>query len=121
MTSEFDGANRRKFVRIYKNFILTYHPKDDPKAKFEITQLSNISRGGMCFLSSKYISPGMVLSIELKTPYITETIAFEGKIIDCREKVKNIIYEIRVTFSKLSPTATDVLHKLEQLNPKGED
>ena len=120
MDSSFDGKNRRKHNRIHKNFLLSYHLKNDSQSRFDVTQLKDISRGGMCFLSSKYLSPEMELAIELKTPFISEAIYFEGKVIESREKLANIIFEIRVVFNNLSPIAEQVLHKLEQIGFKGE-
>ena len=120
MSSEFDGRNRRKHVRIHKNFILSYHIKDDPTAKFDVTQLKDISRGGMCFLSSKYLPPQIDLAIELKTPYLSQALYLEGRVIEAQEKLANIIFEIRVVFHNLSPIALEVLEKLEKSDHKGD-
>ena len=120
MPTQFDGENRRKHIRIHKNFILMFYFKNDPQATIDVTQLNNISRGGMCFLSSKYLSAGMELVIELKTPFISEAVYFEGKVIESHEKLSQMIFEVRVVFDNLSPTAANVLQKLEQLGPKGD-
>ena len=116
---EFKGNDRRKFVRIKKNYILSYYAKDNPSRKFDVTQLQNISRGGMCFLSTANYSLSTELAVELKTPYLADVVYFEGVVLGCREKVVNMIYEVRLEFKGISPIAGDVLDKLEKLLEKG--
>ncbi|MFH0754467.1 MAG: PilZ domain-containing protein, partial [Candidatus Omnitrophota bacterium] len=78
MTSEKFGAERRQHVRIKKNYIIRFHEKSNPAVKFEVSQIENISRGGLCFTSTTLFPVNLVLSIELRTPYITDTIYLEG-------------------------------------------
>ena len=114
MKNQFEGENRRKHKRIHKNYILSYQIKGDPDSKYDVTQLHNISRGGMCFLATKYLAAGRDLIIELKTPYLKDPVIFEAKVIESREKIPNMIFEVRVIFDKISTQAEEVLHKLEQ-------
>ncbi len=108
----FSGDDRRQYKRIAKNFILTYYDKSDPKKKYEISQLKNISLGGMCFITSKGYPPGTKIAIELKTPYISDTTYLEGTVVGANEKVKNIIYETRLKFDVINPQAEFLLAKL---------
>ena len=36
--------------------------------------------------------------IDLKTPFIADSICFEGVVLECREKIPEMIYEIRLQF-----------------------
>jgi c-di-GMP-binding flagellar brake protein YcgR len=95
------GIERRRYTRISKSFILTYFEKTNPREKFEITQLRNISMGGLCFITTKPFPQGTVLGIELKTPYLSDTTYLEGKVLQSHEKVTGILYETRVELSFL--------------------
>jgi c-di-GMP-binding flagellar brake protein YcgR len=103
---------RRQYLRIKKNFILTYFVKSDPVHKYEITQLKNISLGGMCFITTKPFAPQTDLGVDLKTPYLSETTHLEGQVLESHEKVKNMIYETRLKFNALTPQAEIILTRL---------
>ena len=106
------GPERRKYERIKKSFILSYFKLDNPEHKFEITQLKNISLGGMCFVTTHSFEPSTKLGIELKTPYISETTYLEGTVLQSHEKMKNTIYETRLQFDSLDTEATVMLQRL---------
>lgn len=106
------SPERRKYKRIKKNFILTYFNPLVPQEKFEASQLKNISVGGMCLITSKEFDPMTHLTIELKTPFLTDLVHLEGVVLESREKIKNIIYETRLEFSKISDQGRFVLTRL---------
>ncbi len=111
---------RRIYRRIDKNFILTYYNKADPSKKYELTQLKNISMGGMCFITTKSYAPSSKMGIELKTPYLSDTTHLEGTVLASHEKVKNIIYETRIKFDLLSSESAFLLEKLIEFFTKSE-
>ena len=110
--SSHNGENRRKFKRINKKFILTYFNIEDPKNQYEITQLKNISEGGMCFIASQPTQTNATLGIKLKTPYLSDTTYFEGIVLGSHEKISNLVYEIRLEFAPLNEDAKFLIHKL---------
>lgn len=103
---------KRQYPRIDKNFVLTYFTKDNPHQKIEITQLKNISKGGMCFITSQSFAPKTELSIELKTPFISETTYLEGYTLESHQKAAGLIYETRLKFVNLNPHGEFLLDKL---------
>ena len=109
---EKSNEERRQYIRIKKSFLLTYYLKDEPHRKFEITQLKNISLGGMCFVATFNLIPSTRLCVELKTPYLAETTHLEGIVLQSHEKMKNKIYETRLQFCELDTEATVLLKKL---------
>lgn len=109
---DWNGSDRREHKRIKKNFILAYFDKNTPQEKFELTQLKDISKGGLRFITTRSFPSGTFLGIELKTPYISETTYLEGEVLDCTEKVKNMIYETRLQFTLLNTQAEFILNKL---------
>ncbi|VAW13039.1 hypothetical protein MNBD_BACTEROID05-679 [hydrothermal vent metagenome] len=111
---------RRVYKRIDKNFILTYYDKADPSRKYELTQLKNISMGGMCFITTQAYVPSSKMGIELKTPYLADTTHLEGNVLASHEKVKNIIYETRIKFDLLSSESEFLLAKLIEFFTKSQ-
>lgn len=103
---------RRKYKRVNKHFILTYHEQSNPTVKYEITQLKNISIGGVCFVTSRKISNGTKLELELKTPYLAETTTLEGYVMGDTEKVKDMLYETRLQFGTLDKESEFILKKM---------
>ncbi len=106
------GKERRRYERIKKSFILSYFDLAKPTEKFEITQLKNISLGGMCFVTTRSFEPPTKLAVELKTPYIAGTTYLEGVVLQSHEKMKDAIYETRLEFKNLDTEARIVLEKL---------
>ena len=101
--------DRRQYKRINRSYILKYFDITDPTKKFEITQLKNISLGGICFPASKNIEVQTTLGIELKAPYFAEFVYLEGIVLECKEKIKGMMFEVRLQFNALDPKAEYVL------------
>lgn len=108
------GSERRRHVRVDRNFILTYFDKNTPNVKNEITQLRNISKGGLCFVATRSFPVSIELVIEMRTPFTTGTVIFEGVVLESRERIKNLIYDVRLEFKNIQPAAMEILEKIEQ-------
>ena len=106
---------RRKYERISKSFILSYFDLKNPKHKYEITQLKNISLGGMCFITGRSYETSTKLGIELKTPFLAGTTHLKGVVLGSNEKMKDKIYETRLQFEPLETEAKILLGKLINL------
>ena len=115
------SAERRKYKRIKKHFILTYWDMADPGIKHDASQMKNISFGGMCLITARSFHVGTSLAIEMKTPFISDLTHLEGKVLASDEKIKNVIYETRVQFYPLSPQAEFVLKKMMEYFEKEEE
>lgn len=114
------GQERRQGQRILKNFILSYFDKKYPEDKFEVTQLKNIGKGGMCFVTSKMFAPGTKLGVELRTPYLAGGTYLQGTVQDSHEKVKDLLYETRLQFENLDSEAELLLTELVKFFVNGE-
>ena len=106
--------NRRKYVRIYRSFILTYFSISNPSVTREVSQINNISQGGMNFSVLVPLNVGEQLTVELKTPFLSDGLHLEGEVLECKEKISQLIYEVRVQFKDPSTFAKEVLAKIEQ-------
>jgi hypothetical protein len=122
MSGQTVGANhpeqpeRRQYVRIKKNYIIRFSDKANPSVNIQVSQVENISRGGVCFNSAISFAVGTNVAIEMRTPYLAESIYFEGNVLGMKELVKGMIYQNHVKFHDLSARANDVLDKIEKYN-----
>ena len=110
--------NRRKNVRIYRSFILTYYPVSNPTIQRDVSQINNISQGGMNFSATTSLKIGEQVAVELKTPFLAQKVHLQGKVLECREKISNMIYEIRLEFNSLSEQAKEILLKVQEYDHK---
>ena len=113
--------NRRKYFRIYRNFILSYYVKGEPTATREVSQLNNISKGGASFVTTHAIKEGEIVIVDLKTPFISDSIQLEGAVLGCVEKIPDMIYEIRLQFQNIPEQAMALLDKIECYSKSNED
>jgi hypothetical protein len=113
--------NRRKHVRIYRNFILSCRLKGDNQVKYEMSQVNNISRGGVNFSATADFPVGSELMIELKTPFLSDKVDLEGAVLESRDKIPGLVYAVRVQFQNISPQAEDILAKIEQYSAQQQD
>ncbi|MDP8212219.1 MAG: PilZ domain-containing protein [Candidatus Zapsychrus exili] len=118
-SQENQWKERRKYQRINKTFILTYFDKANPDKKIEITQLKNISKGGICFITTKAFLPDTKIGVELKTPYLSDTTYLEGVVLESREKLKDILYLTRLEFDSLNPQAEHLITKMIEVFVNG--
>ncbi len=80
--------------------------------RYDATQIKDLSVGGMCFITSHQYVAGTAMVIELKTPYSTETIPLEGKVIACHEKFANKFYQTHIEFEEINSQAEWALKKI---------
>jgi hypothetical protein len=111
MTDSFQ--DRRKYVRVYRNFIISYKLKDDSQIH-EMSQVNNISKGGINFTSTVVLNAGAEVVIELKTPFLSDNIHLIGTVLESKEKIRGLIYAVRLEFKNPSEPALEILTKIEQ-------
>jgi len=104
---------RRKYLRIYRNFIMSYYEKGKSIARHNVSQVNNVSKGGVNFSSTQPLNQGAIVIIDLKAPFISDSIHLEGFVVECKEKVSEVIYEIRLQFQDVSQESLTVLQKIE--------
>jgi len=107
------SRERRVHLRVYRNFILTYHQKEGDTPKYSVSQVNNVSKGGLSFSSTYSLKPATVLVIDLKTPFVADSIHLEGVVLESKEKIADLIYEVRVQFQKIPDQALSILEKIE--------
>lgn len=109
MDNNSNFSERRKYVRISKNFIFDYFDLAKPSEKFPASQIKNISRGGLCIVTERPFPHGSLLGIEIKTPFFSGLSCFQGKVLESHERIHGIVYETRIQFQNLTPDMEEVL------------
>jgi hypothetical protein len=66
------------------------------------------------FSVSHAIAVQEILMMELKTPFLGDHLTLQGVVLECREKVSDLIYEVRVQFQDLAPLSKEILVKIEK-------
>jgi hypothetical protein len=115
------SKERRKYFRIYRNFILSYSEKGQSASDHHVSQVNNVSRGGLNFSSTQPLVQGSVILVDLKTPFIGDSIRLEGVVLECKEKIPDMIYEIRLQFQEVPEHVLAVLEKVENYCKANED
>jgi len=105
---------RRKHPRVSKHFIVTYYDATIADAQHNVSQLKDISRGGVCFSSCVGLPKNTLLQILIKTPYLAETLSAKGTVVYCAEKIPGVIYEVHVHIEDLTPETELILKKIEK-------
>lgn len=118
-TQQPQGAERRQFARIKKNYIIRFIDKNSPSQNYEVSQIENISKGGLCFSARAPFKEGATLAIEVHTPFLSESVLVDGEVLHVREKIKGMVYEIRVRFVDVPSAVLAVLDKIEQYHNSG--
>ena len=63
----------------------------------------------------------MSIIINLKTPFISDSINVEGVVLECKEKIADMIYEVRLQFQEVPQQVLTVLEKIETYSKANEN
>ena len=114
MSENQDKIERRRNVRINKQYIIRFVEKNNLAVEYEVTLIENISNGGMSFLSTTALELNTELLIELRALFLSETAHLTGVVLERTDKMRGILYRNRVKFVNLSPSAKAILEKIEE-------
>lgn len=99
------GLERRKHPRISGSFIVSYRIPEEAD-KVDISQIKNLSLGGMLFTTNRQFPPNTKLALEIRLPFDPHPIMLIAKVIESRKIVKDLIYDTRLEFLDV-----DEIHK----------
>lgn len=109
---------RRRYVRIKGNFVLSYKDITTQEAKSDISQTKDISVGGLLFTSQQKFSPGTLLKLKLRLPDTPDYINVKVEVVASRQLVKNVMYDTRAKFVKIDDKHKDYIRKIIDYNLK---
>lgn len=113
---------RRRFVRVSGNFVVSYTDVTTQETKSDITQTKNISLGGILFTTDREFPLGTILKIKLRLPDSREYINLKVKVVGSKERMKDVLYETRVKFIGIKDEDKDCIRRIVeyQLKKQGE-
>ena len=92
-------SERRNFVRINANFVVSYYVYPGHVDRTDMTLTRNVSLGGICFTTDKHFPPGTILHITLRLPKVTKLIEFLGEVMYVKQEMnKKLLFDIGVKF-----------------------
>ena len=104
---------RRKSERLERHFVVAYRLYEG-ESDYDLSQIKNISKGGLRFITSKQYTSGAILAIELRTPVSTGKIKLQGKVIASDVVVDGMIYDTRVAYVSIDKDTEMLVSKTIQ-------
>lgn len=88
----YKGAERRKYPRVNKTFIVSYRVFQDTD-NYDLTQTKNLSVGGMLLTTNRKFSAGTLLAVDIRLPFLAEPLNLKARVVESKEVAKNLIYD----------------------------
>ena len=107
---------RRKFVRIDGNFVISYSDISTAEAKSDLTQTKNISLGGILFTTGEKFKPGTILKVKIRLPDSPEYLNAKVKVIDSKQRIRGIMYDTRVRFIGIKDEDRAAIRRMVEYN-----
>jgi len=99
----YSPPERRQFVRINTNFVVSYYVYPGELNKTDMTLTQNVSLGGICFTTNKNFPMGTILHITLRLPKVDHLIDVLAEVVYVQqEKNKKLLFDIGVKFIKVA-------------------
>lgn len=105
----YQGQERRKHSRISGKFVVSYRVKSEID-NYDISQTRNLSLGGILLTTNRNFPPGTLLSIDIRLPFFVDAIKITGRVEECKEIVKDLIYDTRVVFVEVDSKFKDIIN-----------
>ena len=107
----FSGAEKRKFKRIEKFFIVSAKSLDDDPSGWAVVNLENISEGGILFNHTEAFKLGAPLNIKIKILPDKRPFQCLGKVVRGQKLGDLRLYESAVQFTEVNPEDRALIHE----------
>ena len=97
---EHDDSNKRKYPRKDVEYLVSYRA-EEPSEHYDLSQTKNVSQGGMLLMTSRMFEKNIPMEMMITFPLIPQRIKIAGRVVGCKEIVKNSIYETRIEYVNL--------------------
>lgn len=114
MSYDSPEKNRRLSTRMNKKFLVNVRKKDEPGLLMAISEIHNISQGGLSFVSQDPINSAEKLILEIQAPMLPKPIIVEGTVLESIVKAHAGNYHIRLKYDRLDDEVMLVLRRLEK-------
>ena len=107
--TDYSGQERRRKPRVGGKFVVSYRVKAEID-NYDISQTRNICLGGMLLTTNRFFKQGTVLAIDIRLPFFIDAIKLSGVVLECKEVVKDLIYDTRIQFTEIDPKAEGIVN-----------
>ncbi|MBU3911063.1 MAG: PilZ domain-containing protein [Candidatus Omnitrophica bacterium] len=107
---------RRRFVRIAANFMVSYSDITTAEAKNDLTQTKNISMGGILFTTDRKFQPDTILKVKIRLPDSSDYLHAKVKVIDSRQRIRGVLYDTSVQFIGIKDEDKDAIKRVVEYN-----
>lgn len=108
-----DNFDRRNFIRIDANFVVSYYVYPGNIDKTDMTLTRNVSLGGFCFTTDKNFPVGTILHITLRLPKVTKLIEVLTEVVYIQQEMnKKLLFDIGVKFIQVEDDDLYILEKI---------
>ncbi|MDD5217324.1 MAG: PilZ domain-containing protein [Candidatus Omnitrophica bacterium] len=105
----------RQYKRLYTDYLVRYET-DASGEPPHITNIKNLSAGGLKFLTKEPLQENATIKVVLLIPSLERPFRAQGRIVRVRCLKKRMIYSVAITFTDISPTDRDVINRyIEEL------
>ena len=101
MFGKFKSTNTRSYKRLRADYLLKYWPADEPAAEPWVSNLVDISAGGMRFWSEALVPEDRLLQITMWLPPIDRTLEVQAHVLRTRQARNTSMYYVAVKFEDL--------------------
>jgi len=96
--------------------MVSFYDLADPKVIWDVSQVKDISKDGMCFTAVKQFPPSTKLGINIKTPYSDEPVYLQADVIRANQNLGTVVYEMRLHFDNPSLEVINVINLIYEDN-----
>jgi hypothetical protein len=107
------AEERRQSVR-FRILSIIKHANGSNVATFEVTNIRNVSRGGLAFFTGQELRDGAVLELIFLPPNRKKPVEARGKVVRCPRVIKDKeVFDVGVQFLDISEDAKLAILELE--------
>ena len=99
---EYRGAEKRVFPRVFGHSVVQYTTLGGEQQHSDMSQLKNISAGGMLFVTGEDFASGQQLALRIRLPNAIEPVCAQGDVVCSEKVVTNLVYKTHVSFSHVN-------------------
>ena len=106
----YGGLERRRHPRLDKTFIVSYRVYEEVD-NYDLTQTKNLSVGGMLLTTNRSFSPGTILAVDIRLPFLMEPLNLKGRVVRSKQVVKNLIYDTHLEVIDIDEETKETINK----------
>lgn len=107
--SNFSGANKRRFARLNKQFVVRVQIQGGASKDWDMVLIKNISKGGLLFGYTTELKEGMILNFKINIALNKNPIVCAGQVIRVQAIGNPKIYEAGISFTQISESDAETI------------